>query len=239
MAASVDNEHYCLKLLEVFGLDVAQTEIVTFGRRRVLVVERFDRHSRNAQHLLRLPQEDCCQALGVPSARKYQNNGGPGVHDTLKLLQGSDDPQKAQMDFFKSKILFWLIGATDGHGKNFSIFLKPGGRYSLTPLYDVLSAQPAFDKGRIPNNKYKLAMSVGKNRHYCVLEVAGRHFVQSGKAAGLGPTLMKNSIMDILERAQDAPGRALALMPGDFAQDVHDSILANMPARLRLLEAAL
>lgn len=238
MAASVDNEHYCLKLLEAFGLDVAQTEIITFGKRRVLVVERFDRRWRNAQHLLRLPQEDCCQAMGIPSAQKYQNNSGPGMADILTLLQRSDEPQKDQMDFFKSQILFWLIGATDEHAKNFSIFLKPEGRYSLTPFYDVLSAQPAFDKRQIPNNKYKLAMSVGKNRHYRILEVIGRHFVESGKAAGLGPTLMNKAITDILERAKDAPDNAFALMPEDFTKDVHDSIVASMQARLRLLETA-
>ncbi|NKJ01665.1 type II toxin-antitoxin system HipA family toxin [Novosphingobium sp. SG707] len=238
MVASVDNEHYCLKLLEAFGLDVAQTKIVTFGQRRVLVVERFDRRWRNAQYLLRLPQEDCCQAMGIPSAQKYQNNGGPGMIDILKLLQGSDEPQKDQVDFFKSQILFWLIGATDGHGKNFSVFLKPEGRYSLTPFYDVLSAQPAFDKRQIPNNKYKLAMSVGSNRHYRVLDVVGRHFIQSGKAAGLGPTLMKEAITDIMDRAKNAPSKALAQMPEDFAQEVHDSIVACMPVRLRLLETA-
>ncbi|MDF8335527.1 type II toxin-antitoxin system HipA family toxin [Novosphingobium cyanobacteriorum] len=236
MAASVDNEHYCLKLLEAFGLDVAQTEIVTFGKRRVLVVERFDRRWRNAQHLLRLPQEDCCQAMGIPSAQKYQNNGGPGVADILTLLQRSDKPHKDQVDFFKSQILFWLIGATDGHGKNFSVFLRPEGRYGLTPFYDVLSAQPAFDKRQIPNNRYKLAMSVGQSRHYRILEVVGRHFVQTGKAAGLGPTLMTKAITEIIESAKSAPGKALALMPGDFAREVHDSIVASMSARLRILE---
>lgn len=238
MAASVDNEHYCLKLIEAFGLNVAKTEIVTFGKRRVLVVERFDRRWRNARHLLRLPQEDCCQAMGIPSAQKYQNNGGPGTADILTLLQRADEPQKDQVNFFKSQILFWLIGATDGHGKNFSVFLKPEGRYGLTPFYDILSAQPAFDKRQIPNNKYKLAMSVGKSRHYRILEVVGRYFVQSGKAAGLGPTLMNQAITEILERADDVPDEALSLMPKDFAQEVHDSIVAGMTARLRLLESA-
>jgi serine/threonine-protein kinase HipA len=238
MAASVDNEHYCLKLIEAFGLNVAKTEIVTFGKRRVLVVERFDRRWRNARHLLRLPQEDCCQAMGIPSAQKYQNNGGPGMADILTLLQRADEPQKDQVNFFKSQILFWLIGATDGHGKNFSVFLKPEGRYGLTPFYDILSAQPAFDKRQIPNNKYKLAMSVGKSRHYRILEVVGRHFVQSGREAGLGSTLMNKAIIEILERAKDVPDKALSLMPEDFAHEVHDSIVASMTARLRLLETA-
>lgn len=77
-------------------------------------------------------------------------------------------------------------------------------------------------------------MAVGKRRRHSVLEVVGRHFVQFGKAAGLENT----AITDILERARDAPGKALSFMPGDFAQEVQDSIAANMPARLHLLEAA-
>lgn len=239
MAASVDNEHYCLALLRAFGLAVAQTQIMTFGTRRVLVVERFDRRWRGDDALLRLPQEDCCQAMSIPSAQKYQNSGGPGMASILQLLQRSDEPQKDQMDFFKSQILFWLIGATDGHAKNFSIFLTPGGRYSLTPFYDVLSAQPAFDKGQIPNNKYKLAMSAGTNRHYRVLEVAGRHFVQSGKEAGLGQTLMRRVIEEILSEADAAPDKALSQIPPDFAGEVYESIAASMKQRLRLLEPAL
>ncbi|MFO6448216.1 type II toxin-antitoxin system HipA family toxin [Erythrobacter sp. NE805] len=239
MAASVDNEHYCLALLREFGLAVAQTQIMTFGERRVLVVERFDRRWRGGDTLLRLPQEDCCQAMSIPSAQKYQSNGGPGMANILQLLQRSDEPQKDQMDFFKSQILFWLIGATDGHGKNFSIFLKPGGRYSLTPFYDVLSAQPAYDKGQIPNNRYKLAMSAGTNRHYRVLEVVGRHFVQSGKEAGLGQTLMRRVIEEILSEADAAPDQALSQMPPDFAGEVYASIAASMKQRLRMLEPAL
>lgn len=239
MASSVDNEHYCLKLMEACGLDVAKTEIVTFGERRVLIVERFDRRWRNDQHLLRLPQEDCCQALGIPSAQKYQNNGGPSIADILTLLQRSDKPHKDQMDFFKSQILFWLIGATDGHGKNFSIFLKPEGRYALTPIYDVLTAQPAFDKRQIPNNKYKLAMSAGKNRHYAILGIMGRHFVQSGKAAGLGSTLMRQAITEILDLATQAPDQARGQMPDDFAHSIHESVTAAIAKRLPHLSSAL
>src|SRR3546814_20040866 len=84
----------------------------------------------------------------------------------LKLLGSSDNPLEDQAAFLKSQIIFWLIGATDGHAKNFSIFLRPGGRFGMTPFYDVLSAQPAFDARQIPNNKYQLAMSVGNSRKY-------------------------------------------------------------------------
>ena len=147
MTDSVDNEDYCMRLMAAFGLSVAKTDILAFGARRVLVVERFDRSRRDAGRIIRLPLEDGCQGLGFPPTLKYQKDGGPGMRDIFGLLKGADDAQADQIAFFKSQILFWLIGATDGHAKNFSVFLKPGGRYSLTPFYDVLSAQPAVDRG--------------------------------------------------------------------------------------------
>lgn len=239
MSNSVDNEHYCMTLMKAFGLSVAATEIATVGQRRVLVVERFDRHWRNAKQILRLPQEDCCQALGYPPTHKYQSEGGPNMKDIFGLLRGADDPQADAAAFFKSQILFWLIGATDGHAKNFSIFLKPGGRYSLTPFYDVLSAQPAVDAGQIAQNRFRLAMSAGTNRHYRLNEVTGRHFVQSGKSAGLGTGLMRAAINELMDRARDAPTVAREAMPVDFAEPVHDSIAAALATRLPRLSSAL
>lgn len=240
MAASVDNEHYCLKLLEAFGLPVNKTQIVTFGARRVLVVERFDRQWLPDGRLLRLPQEDCCQALGVPPSRKYQANAGgpsgPSVVDIVSLLRASDEPARDQADFFKAQIIFWLIGATDGHAKNFSIFLRPGGGFELTPFYDVLTAQPAFDARQIPHAKYKLAMSVGQNRKYRILDIVGRHFVQTGKEAGLGPSIMRQVIADVLEKAESAADDALSQMPGDFSGEIYESVKNALVARARLLE---
>lgn len=239
MAASVDNEHYCLELLREFGLVVAETTITTFGDRRVLVVERFDRRWRSPTQLLRLPQEDFCQALGVNPARKYQNQGGPSATDILRVLQRADHPLENQAAFFKSLILFWLIGATDGHAKNFSIFLRPEGRYGLTPIYDVLSAQPAYDRDQIPRGKYKLAMSAGDSRKYRIGDVSGHHFVETGREAGLGQTIIGKVIREVLERADEAPDRTLVRMPGDFATEIHDSVAAAVRSRLGLLEAGL
>jgi len=244
MAASVDNEHYCLRLMAAFGLRVASTTITTFGKRRVLVVERFDRQLAKDGRLLRLPQEDCCQALGIPPSRKYQSTveghqNGPGALDILTLLRSSDEPGRDQLDFLKSQILFWLIGATDGHGKNFSIFLRPGGGFELTPFYDVLSAQPAFDKKQIPHKSYKLAMSAGRSRKYRISDITGRHFVETGKEAGLGPTPIRKAVTEILEATPKALHQAREQMPDDFAQAVHDSVARALGERLPRLQLAL
>jgi serine/threonine-protein kinase HipA len=143
------------------------------------------------------------------------------------------------MAFFKSQLLFWLMGATDGHAKNFSIFLQPGGGYSLTPFYDVLSAQPAVDRGQIAPDKFRIAMSAGKNLHHRINEVMGRNFVQTGKAAGLGPTLMRKAIGDLLDRSADVAAIARRQIPEDFAASIHDSISAALDRRLPQIASAL
>ncbi len=243
MTASVDNEHYSLTLLGELGLAVNNTKIETFGARRVLVVERFDRQWRTDGSLLRLPQEDFCQALGIPSSRKYQSTveghlNGPGIIDIMKVLQGSDTPTEDREAFFKAQIIFWLIGATDGHGKNFSIFLRPGGRFQLTPFYDVLTVQTAIDRRQIPQKEFRLAMSVGKKK-YKIAEITGRHFVETGRKAGLGPTIIRKVLNEVLEQANEAPGRALARMPDDFPEEIHASVSKAIGGRLGRLASGL
>lgn len=231
MTNSVDNEHYCLKLLEGFGLPVAQTEIATFGARRVLVVKRFDRFERPGGGIIRLPQEDCCQALGVPSSQKYQKDGGPSAVQILTLLSESDEPVRDRESFFKSQILFWLMGATDGHAKNFSVFLRPGGRFQITPFYDVLSVQPQFAANRIPHARFTLAMSLGRRRNYRLTNVQGRQFLQTAQEAGLGTPVAKRIIEDVLAQTDRALEHALDAMPDDFDRSLHDAIAAGVRGR--------
>lgn len=241
MRASVDNEHYCLKVLEACGLPVNRTSIQTFGDKRVLVAERFDRRWTSDGRLLRLPQEDFCQALGVPSTRKYQSTvaigpGGPSNVDIAHLLKGSDSPLDDRMKLLKSQIVFWLLGATDGHAKNFSIFLNPGGRFSLTPFYDVLSAQPAFDAGQIPHNQYKLAMSVGKRNHYRIAHIRKRHFEETGQLMGLGKQLVAEVIEEVRATGASAADRALEKMPDDFERSIHETVGQGIALRLARLD---
>ena len=145
LSDSVENEYLCMKLAGALGLPVAPVEIHTFAGEQVLVVERFDRLWTRDNRLLRIPQEDCCQALAVPPALKYEPEG-PGMADILNLLKASDDPAEDQKLFLKAQIVYWLLGATDGHAKNFSLRLMPGGRFRMTPLYDIMSTQPYVDR---------------------------------------------------------------------------------------------
>src|SRR5262245_13298307 len=215
MNRSVENEHFCMILARGFGLPVAKTQILDFAGRRVLVVERFDRLWTKDKRLLRIPQEDVCQALSVPPSRKYQSDGGPNIRQVLDLLKGSDAPEEDRRTFLKAQLFFWLIGATDGHAKNFSVRLSPGGRFRLTPLYDILSVQPAFDARQVQKKSFRFAMSVGDKRHYVMSNIAPRHFQQDGDAAGL-PTGSADAILkELLDSAPSAIESATQAEPVD------------------------
>lgn len=235
LTSSVENEYLCLRILNALGLPAAKAEIETFGHRRVLIVERFDRLWTGDQRLLRLPQEDSCQALSVPPNLKYESDGGPGITNILKLLRGSDEPLSDQRSFLKANIVFWLMGATDGHAKNFSIFLSPGGRFRMTPLYDVISAQPSVNSKQILWKQFRLAMAFGAKPHYQIRQIAPRHFFQTGDQAGVGRQVIESVIQELLDRASLAVESVLASLPADFPDEIASSIEAGIKGRLRLL----
>lgn len=236
LSNSVENEYYCLKLADAFGLPVNKAHIRIFGTTKALVIERFDRRRTKDGRLLRLPQEDCCQALSMPPTRKYQSDGGPDLVQVLDLLKGSDNPAIDQATVFKTQLLFWLIGATDGHAKNLSIFLGPGGTYHLTPLYDVLTAQPSLAAHQIQRKQMQLALSVGTNRHYKISEIQRRHFVQTGEEAKLPKTLVRDAIDETATRAKEAIAQIESDLPADFPATIHSAVKDAMIARLRRLE---
>lgn len=235
LSNSVENEYLCLKLLQAFGVPAAQAEIADFGERRTLIVERFDRLWARDGRLLRLPQEDMCQALSVSPTRKYQSDGGPGMREIVELLKGSDTPDEDIATFLRTCILFWLIGATDGHAKNFSIFLSPGGRFRMTPLYDVLTAQPSLDSGQIPRKKFKLAMPVGRNRHYSVPDIMPRHFLQTADIAGVGTPVLRRIFDDIAGNAEKQADEVIISLPRGFPEQLVDSVKSAIGKRAALL----
>lgn len=99
-------------------LAVPEAEIITTPRIRALAVTRFDRRwAQEGRVLLRLPQEDLCQAFGLPSAMKYESDGGPGIAAIMTFLLGSSEALKDRYDFMKFMVFQWLTGATDGHAK--------------------------------------------------------------------------------------------------------------------------
>jgi serine/threonine-protein kinase HipA len=151
----------------------------------------------------------------------------------LNLLKASDTPTEDQKAFLEAQILFWLLGATDGHAKNFSVFLGRGGRFHLTPLYDVLTAQPSLDGHQIQRKQMKLAMSVGESWHYRMDEIKGRHFVQTAEGAGLPGTLAKDVLLEVANSAESALNAVEQQLPSGFPRKIHHAVKKAVTTRLK------
>jgi len=226
MRHSVENEWACGQILRALGFDVASASVATFGSFKVLVVERFDRmRSKASNRWLRLPQEDLCQATATPATRKYETDGGPGIARCAELLAQSTERDIAVRRFLSAQFVFWLLAAIDGHAKNFSVRILAGGRYTMTPLYDVLSAWPVIGtKARtLPYQKARLAMAVhGKNAHRELGIIQARHWRAESERAG-HPDIF-HALVSIAERVPSALAEVESTLPTSFPTQVWEAI---------------
>ena len=238
MRDSVENEWLCSLILEAFGLPVADCRPLQFEDVKALVIRRFDRawwtHPSGDSRLVRLPQEDMCQAMGVPPEAKYEADGGPGMDRILDVLDGSMTREQDRRDFFKAQLLFWMLCATDGHAKNFSLFLRPDGRYQLTPLYDVLSAYPLLGEGRGTLSPFKVRMAMAvrsTNAHWKMRDILRRHWVVLGTRQGIldeGGRGTEHLIDDIAARTPAVIAQVRNQLPENFPVRLADSIFEGM-----------
>jgi serine/threonine-protein kinase HipA len=231
LTTSVENEWLCSRILRAFGMPVAECELAQFGDVKTLIVTRFDRRlHESGSYWLRLPQEDLCQATGTPSAHKYESEGGPGVVQVSKVLQASEDRDLDLTTLLRAQLVFWMLGATDGHAKNFSIHLLPGGRFRLTRLYDVISTWPIVGpkQNQLHEKKLKLAMALlGKNRHYRATEIRRHHFDTTARLCGLGSD-MKAVIDATVEATPQVIDRVERELPPTFPARVFDTITRGL-----------
>lgn len=200
---SVSNEAFCLALAKQLKLPCANAQIHQVAGRRFLLVERYDRQIQTVDTLSpreRLHQEDFCQALGVVSELKYQNEGGPNLAQCFAVLRQATRPNVPQVLRLLDAVLFnTLIGNHDAHGKNFSLLYRANG-VSLAPLYDLLCTAV------YPNLTAKMAMKIGSKYKFSELEA--RHWQQFASEAGLSPAACQKRL---IQMASQLPTVARAL----------------------------
>jgi serine/threonine-protein kinase HipA len=241
MNESVENEWLCARLMAAFGFEVAPATIGRFGDQKVLVVERFDRRWMDGGGwIARLPQEDFCQATGTPAALKYESDGGPGIRGILSLLSGSSNAQVDKAGFARAQLAFWLLAATDGHAKNYSIFLRRGGEYRMTPLYDMLSMWPIIGNG--PNLvspfKARLALALrGKNPHYQLFTIQTRHWRALALQTGVADAF--DGMLALVGGAPAALQRVERELPVDFPEPLWRAVRTGVLAQCERFEAGL
>ena len=187
------NEYICTELAKYSGLPTSKTELKQIGNTEFLLIERYDRISENNQ-ISRIHQEDICQALGILSDRKYQNDGGPSIADIYNLLKEKTTIPLIETRNFLHYIIFNLImGNCDAHGKNYSLLFQ-GNTIQLAPVYDTVSTII------YPNLTRKLSMKVGK--HYEFKKINSEDFVLLAGQLNLKPKTILDCYFETIEKIE-------------------------------------
>lgn len=140
----VEMEAACLELARAVGLTTVEVSLHSFAELPCIIVSRFDRRVEGDGTVVRVHQEDACQALGRdPEANrgkgKYENDGGPSLVEIARVLGQWAARPDAEMERLVAAATFTVvIGNADAHGKNLSIVHPTPGEISLAPLYDTV-----------------------------------------------------------------------------------------------------
>lgn len=201
----VVNEAFCLTLARRCGIEAAAPALRRVGTEEILVVERFDRRTEGGR-VLRLHQEDVCQALGIDPQRKYQADGGPSAADVIRLLRTrSARAAEDVLAFIDRLVLAITIGNADAHAKNCSLLLEHGA-VRLAPAYDLICTAV------YPGISSTLAMAIGDQ--YQADQVTPRHWAQLLAECDLDTMALRRRMARLAE--------ALAREAGPVAQDLRD-----------------
>ena len=148
----VTNEQLSMMTAAKCGIDVPESFIIDLGNGNdsevLYATRRYDRTFEGAVSKigelicpLRLHQEDFSQAMGIPSADKYEKGHAGYMRKMFELLrQFSSNPIQDQQRLWDMIVFSYLIGNTDAHIKNFSLLYGKDLRsIRLTPAYDMVS----------------------------------------------------------------------------------------------------
>ncbi|ENM3732821.1 HipA domain-containing protein [Vibrio cholerae] len=229
MSSSIENEFICAQITKELGFKVPDMDIITVeSGAKALAVKRFDRCFGDGV-VTRRHQEDFCQILGVPEYQKYQSENNLSVSKIVDVLSLSAQSKANNHDFFKFMILQCLLGATDGHLKNFSVHIDPGGYYQLAPFYDLLSAYPAVSATGLNKRKLKLAMGLQASRgyKYHISKICLRHIEQTASQFGISNAECHEIVYAFLAQFSSALSSIDKRFPGQEFALVKDAIFQH------------
>lgn len=221
---TVENEFFCMQLAKNIGLPVPDTFIYTLKDKNFYLVKRYDRQHLNDGIILRLHQEDFCQALHIAPIQKYENEGGPSLKQCFELLD-----QKIKLGLMsgdnkftllKGIIFNFLIGNGDAHGKNFSILYdKDKDKESLAPFYDLLST-------RVYTNSQKSKMAMKLGNKYKFKDVTLKQFEYLSDDIGFRFDFVKKQIKNAIENINKEAVILIEKLNKDqkYSCDIYNSI---------------
>lgn len=221
------NEHICMRAARGLGLLAASTRYQEFAGQPAVVVARFDRTHQQGG-VQRVHQEDCCQALSRPAAKKYELEGGPSSADISDLLRGRADAT-SNWRFVEAVAFSYLLGASDAHAKNYSLLLS-GNQVRLAPLYDMASALP-YDPRSDDSDLHTTAMAIGGERRFGA--VNRKNWERLARRTGIEPDRLLTRVGQLATDLPDALATAFdSVPPSEHRDDLRERFLARITKHL-------
>lgn len=225
------NEHLCLRALEQVGIVTAKTDFMSFDAAEAIVVERCDRLRLPNGTIMRIHQEDMCQSLSVWPQNKYTSNGGPAAVDISQLL--SKFASQRDVDRFTDVVVAqYLLGAPDGHAKNYSAILD-GEDVTLAPVYDVASILPY--KRKPGSSLDRVAMSLGGHNKFG--DVTMRHIERFAMNTGTDPDRLVARTREMAANLPVAIAEAASKTRGVGLAELSDKLVREIRALAATLDA--
>jgi serine/threonine-protein kinase HipA len=199
------NEFFCMRLAHELKIPVPAVGLIHLPE-PLYVIERFDREplDTGAEKVFRrLHQIDLCQAMGVAPSKKYESEGGLGLHHLFGVLQGTfmDRPIVAANAVVQWIAFNYLIGNLDAHAKNIA-FLMRGHKAAVAPFYDMLCVE-----AYLPRQTMSMSIA-GENKPGWV---EGAHWDAMAYEAGVAPRLVRG----VLSRMSADLPEAISKIIGD------------------------
>ncbi len=186
------NEVLMASLARHIGLPVAEAQLFRVRDIDTCLVKRYDRIEDSSGLVKRMHQEDMCQALGLPSVRKYEAEGGPSFKECFELINKVCTEPIVE----REKMLRWLVfnlltGNSDAHGKNLSLLYRVDDSIELAPFYDLVCTLS------YPNLHRNIAMSIGSRTDPGM--IGPRQFDILAEECGIGVKWLRSFVLDLAE----------------------------------------
>lgn len=236
------NEHLCLATASLLGLRASHTKLMEMYGVQVLVVQRYDRWTDADGNVLRIHQEDLCQAAGIMPSDKYEDDGGPAVEDITKIIKLTAQNPLSDIQRYADALLYnWIICGTDAHSKNYSLLHGLNLRStSLAPLYDVASSMPYADS-YAEARKWNLAQRIGKATTFQRADYRSQ-WERAAKILGIPERVLMDRARDLASRTPACMAEAIDALPTEYERRplvrnllemvrIRSRDCTNMPAR--------
>jgi len=199
----VENEAVMLSVARAIGLPVVEHDVVTVGKTKMLLIARYDREVKDGE-VLRVHQQDLCQATGLPPDTKYESEGGPSLKTAFDVVRDEvADPLTAAGAMLDWVVFNVLVHNADAHAKNVSLLRAGDGRQELAPFYDLVCT------GAYPVD-HRMAMSVGGQSDPGA--ITKKNWVQFASDVGIGKSLVLRTVREIADRIPDPLDQELAVL---------------------------